>query len=63
MAKCCSGPIASALIGRKADLSIEGEGENSEIFAKPAAVSEESDVCDGGISDIWDVFGCSIVDC
>ena len=62
MAKCCSGPIASALIGRKADLLIEGEGENSEILAKPA-VSENSVVCDGGISDIWDVFGCSIVDC
>ena len=62
MAKCCSGPIASALIGRKADLLIEGEGENSEICANPA-VSEESDVCDGRISDIWDVFGCSTVDC
>ena len=66
MAKCCSGPIASAFTGRKADLPREGEGENSEIWAKPEIwEGKDSDVCDRGISDFWDGRGLGglIVDC
>ena len=58
MAKCCSGPIASALTGRKADLSREGDGENSEIWAKPSFwEGKVSVVCNLGTSDIWDGRG------
>ena len=57
MAKCCSGPKASALTGKKEELLKGVEGENSEILVKPS-IWEGSNSASGG-----KVSGPLIVDC
>ena len=57
MAKCCSGPNASASTGKKEELLKGVEGENSEILGKPS-IWEGSNSASGG-----KVSGPLIVDC